>query len=57
MRDYQPLSDSISTLTENDSAIRLSEEEVFAYLNRVKPENPVALIAFPIGSCRSLQLS
>ena len=37
MRDYQPLSDSISTLAENDSPIRLSEEEVFAYLDRIKP--------------------
>ena len=29
-RDYLPLSDSISTLAENDSPIRLTEEDVFA---------------------------
>ena len=37
MRDYEPLPDNIFTLTENDIPISLSEEDVFAFLNSVKP--------------------
>ena len=38
MRDYVPLPDNIFTPTENDIPISLSEEDVFVFLNSVKPE-------------------
>ena len=38
MRDYEPLPDNIFTPTENDIPISLSEEDVFVFLNSVKPE-------------------
>ena len=37
MRDYEPLPDNIFTPTENDIPISLSEEDVFVFLNSVKP--------------------
>ena len=38
VRDYVPLPDNIFTPTENDIPISLSEEDVFVFLNSVKPE-------------------
>ena len=37
MREFEPLPDNIFTMTENDSPISLSEEELFIFLNSVKP--------------------
>ena len=57
MRDYEPLPDNIFTPTENDIPISLSEEDVFEFLNSVKPgksggpdclPNFAAILAKPI---------
>ena len=47
MREYEPLPDNIFTTNENDSPISLSEEDVFIFLNIVKPGKSGGLHCLP----------
>ena len=46
-RDYEPLPDNIFTLIENDIPISLPEEDVFVFLNNVKPGKSGGPDCFP----------